>query len=138
MGHDYVQAAYYFARSVKLKPDDADVRTNYAVALAGLGKYAEAHQQIDGALAVDPKSPDAHSFKGTLLDRQGLRKEALEQFLEAIRLRPDFGLAHLNAARILLAQGDIGAAGQHLRQAVAGGDPGIASQSAALLRQIGQ
>jgi len=136
VGHDYVRATYYFARSVKLKPGDVDVRTNYAVALAGLGRYPEAREQIDAALQADPKSPEAHSFKGTLLDAQGLRQEALEQFLEAIRLRPDFALAHLNAAKILAAQGERAAAEVHLRQAAAAGDPGIASQATALLRQI--
>ena len=135
---DNVRAAYYFARAVQLKPDDADMRTNYAVTLAGLGRLPEAEQQIDAALRVDPKSADACNFKGTLLDHRGLRKEALASFLEAIRLRPDFPLAHLNAGKVLASQGETAAAQEHLRAAAAGGDPGIAAQASAFLRQLGR
>ncbi|HEX4622134.1 MAG TPA: tetratricopeptide repeat protein, partial [Myxococcaceae bacterium] len=134
---DLAQAAFYFARSVRLKPNEADVRTNYAVTLAGLQRWEEAQRQIDGALAADPKSPDAHNFKGTLLDRAGNRAGALTEFLEAIRLRPGFDVAHLNAARMLAAKGDTAAAEQHLRQAAASADPSIRSKAAAALQQLG-
>ena len=134
---DFAQAVFYFARSVNRKPGDADIQTNYAVALASLNRFADAQKQIEAALKADPKSPEAHSFQGILLDRQGLRKEALSQFLEAISLQPDLGVAHLNAARILAAQGDSAAAVQHLQRAAASGDPSIERQATALLRQLG-
>jgi Tfp pilus assembly protein PilF len=35
--------------SVRLKPNDADVRTNYAVALAGLNQWEEARRQLNAA-----------------------------------------------------------------------------------------
>jgi predicted CXXCH cytochrome family protein len=135
---DFAQAVFYFARSVNRKPDDADVQTNYAVALASLNRFADAQEHIEAALKADPKSPEAHSFKGILLNRQGLRNEALSQFLEAISLRPDFGLAHLNAAEILAAQGDSAAAVRHLQRAAASGDPSIEQQARDLLRQLGR
>ena len=135
---DFVQAVYYFARSVQLKPDDADVLTNYSVALAAMNRFADAQQQIEAALKAEPKSPDAHNFRGTLLDRLGLHSDALREFLEAVRLRPGFGLAHLNAGKILAAQGDLPAAEQHLRTAAASDDPNIQRQAASLLRQLGR
>ncbi|HLK67294.1 MAG TPA: tetratricopeptide repeat protein [Bryobacteraceae bacterium] len=133
---DLAGAAFYFARSVHLKPGDADVLTNYAVTLAGLNRWDEAQRQIDTAVKSDPKSPDAHNFRGTLLERAGNRAGALQEFLEAARLRPDFGSAHLNAARLLAAKGDISTAESHLRQAASSADPNIRNKAAAALQQL--
>jgi Flp pilus assembly protein TadD len=134
---DPAQAAFYFARSVQLKPNDSEVRTNYAVTLATLKRLDEARQQIDAAVQADPKSPDAHNVKGSILEQTGNRAEALPEFLEAIRLRPDFGIAHIHAALLLAAGGDRAAAEQHLRLAAAGPDPNLRRQAADALRQLG-
>lgn len=99
-------------------------------------QWEEAGRQIDAAIVADPKSPEAHNFRGTLLDRSGSRAEALNEFLEAIRLRPNFGTAHLNAARMLAAKGDTAAAELHLRQAAASPDPNIRQKAAAALQQL--
>jgi len=134
---DFARASYYFARSVQLKPGNADVLTNYAVTLAGAGRLDDAQRTIDGAVQADPKSADARCFKGTLLDRQGLHKEALAEFLAAIALRPDFGLAHLNAGKVLAGQGDLAGAKEHLLRAAASEDLAVKGQATALLRQMG-
>jgi Flp pilus assembly protein TadD len=135
---DPTQAAFYFARSVQLKPNDAEIRMNYAVTLAILNQFVEAQQQIEAAVKADPKSPEAHNFKGTLLDRGGRHAEALNEFLAAARLRPDFELAHLNAGLILATNGDKVAAEQHLRQAARSADPNIQRKAGAALRQLGK
>jgi tetratricopeptide (TPR) repeat protein len=84
-----------------------------------LGRFEEAQKQIEAAIQTDASSADAHNFRGTLLERQERLEEALNEFLEAIRLRPMFGRAHLNAARLLAARGDHAAAEEHRRRAVA-------------------
>ena len=131
------EAAFYFARAVQLKPNDAEIHTNYAVTLAGLERREEARQQIDAAVKADPKSSEAHNFRGVVLEREGKGAEALEEFLNAIRLQPDFGRAHLNAARLLAAKGDRAAAIQHLRQAAKSPEANIRQQAAAALKQLG-
>ena len=123
--------------SVRLKPNDAEVRTNYAVTLAWLNRFDEARRQIDAAVKVDPKSPEAHNVRGSLLQQSGDQAEALGEFLEAIRLRPDFGVAHIHAALLLAARGDRAAAEQHLRLAAAGDDSSVRRQAADTLRQLG-
>jgi Flp pilus assembly protein TadD len=110
----------------------------YAVTLAGLNQWDEARRQIDRAVAADPKSPEAHNFRGSLLDRAGNGAEALNEFLEALRLRRDFGIAHLNAARMLAAKGDSAGAERHLRQAANSSNPNIRSKAAAALQQLGR
>jgi predicted CXXCH cytochrome family protein len=135
-GNEIQQAAFYFARSVQIKPNDADVRTNYAVALARLNRFDEAQLQIDAAVKLDPKSPEAHNFRGTLLERSANRDAALSEFLRAVELRPDFSLAHLNAARMLIAKHQSSSAVQHLRKAARSDNPTIRSQAAAALREL--
>jgi Flp pilus assembly protein TadD len=104
------------------------------VTLAGLSKFAEAQTQAEAAVRADAKSADAHNFLGSLLARRGEPDSALREFLEAARLRPDFGLAHLNAAGILAAKGDTAAARGHLQQAAGDSDPGIRQRARQLLR----
>jgi len=94
-------------------------------------------REIDAAVKADPQSPDAHNFRGTLLARQGDLDQAIREYAEAIRLRPDFGLAHLNAGRILASKGDKAGAEQHLRRALADEDPNIRRQAAAELQRLG-
>jgi tetratricopeptide (TPR) repeat protein len=133
---DLNAAAYYLGRSLKLRPSHVGSRINYAVTLAGLQRYEEAQQQIDLAVKADPKSPEAHNFRGTLLERAGLNHEALAEFETAAGLRPDYGIAHLNAGRILAASGDKTRATQHFRQAAASADPNIRKRAAAALDQL--
>ena len=102
--------------------------------LARLNQFEEAQRQIDAAVKADPRSPEAHNFKGTLLERNGTHGAALNEFLAAIQLRPDFALAHLNAGLILAAKGESAAAQQHLRQAANSTDPNIRRQAEAALQ----
>ena len=132
---EFVQAAYYFERSVRRKPD-AEALTNYSVTLAALNRFDDARQQIEVAVRLDPKSADAHNFRGTLRERSGDRAGALADFLEAARLRPDFGLAQLNAARILAGNGDIAGARAHLVEVVKGPESGMRSRAEAMLKQL--
>jgi Flp pilus assembly protein TadD len=75
---------YYLARAVQLKPRDAGVLTNYAVALAGLGRLAEARQQIEAALQADPGSAFAHLTAGRILAAQGDRAAAKTHLNQAL------------------------------------------------------
>ena len=109
------------------------MRVNYAVTLAGLNKFDEAQTQAQVAVKADPKSPEAHNFLGSLLARKGESDAALREFLEAIRLRPDFGLAHLNAAGILSAKGNTAGARLQLQQAESDSDPNIRQRAQQLL-----
>jgi predicted CXXCH cytochrome family protein len=133
---DFAGAIPAFARSIRLKPGDVEVRTNYTVALAALNRLDEAQRQIDAAVKLDPQSPGPRNLKGRLLERQGRPADALREYLEVLRLHPDFALAHLDAARILAAQGDRTTAAQHLREAAKSPDPNIRRQATVALEQL--
>ena len=130
------RAAFYFQRGVLLKPSDAEMRTNYSVTLAVLSRFDEARGQIDAAIKADPKSAEAHNFRGVLMERQSDPAGALKEFLEAVRLQPQFGRAQLNAARLLAAKGDKPGALLHLRKAASDSDPNVRQQAAAAIRQL--
>lgn len=55
----YPQAAEQFGAAVRIAPNDAEYRTNFAAALAALGRYPDAAQQAQLALQIAPGFPPA-------------------------------------------------------------------------------
>ena len=55
---------------------------------------------------------------GNALDEQGSTEEAIEHYLQALRIKPDFWLAHYNLAVDLIRKGDIDEAIDHFRKAL--------------------
>jgi predicted CXXCH cytochrome family protein len=138
MRGDFGQAGFYLSRLVLLRPNDGESRTNYAVVLAALNRFDQAEEQIEAAVKADAGSADARNFRGTLRERKGAVEEALADFLEAARLRPDFGLAHFNAGRVLASKGDVTGARRHLEQAAKDPDAEIGRKASMMLRQLGK
>jgi tetratricopeptide (TPR) repeat protein len=62
--------------------------------------------------------------------------EAVSEYQQAVKLQPDFSLAHLDLGLVLAAQGDLQSATEHLRKAAAGTDSNVARQAAEVLRRI--
>ena len=72
-----------------------------------------------------PNDPDARVNYAATLSALNRPDDALRQIEAALKLRPDFGLAHLTAAAILAARGDAAGARAHLTQAAKDKDPEI-------------
>jgi Flp pilus assembly protein TadD len=60
-----------------------------------------------------------------LLEAEGKIPEAVSHYQEAIRLRPDFGKAHLDLGALLARKGDRARAAAEFRAAQADPDPQI-------------
>jgi tetratricopeptide (TPR) repeat protein len=58
----------------------------------------------------------AHNNLGTALSTQGRTSEAIEQFTEALRIKPDYAAAHFNIATELATQGRVTQAVHHLNE----------------------
>ena len=58
--------------------------------------------------------PCVHTRLGVALKAQGKREEAIAEFREAIRLKPDYAEAHYNLGLALAAQGKPEAAAAYL------------------------
>lgn len=101
------EALLYFARTVELKLGDAEIRTNYAVTLASSPRFAEAWTRIDpgrgGGSEIGGRAQCSREVVGAARDNTA----ALPEFLQKVKLRPDFGHAQLNAARILAPLGTV-------------------------------
>jgi tetratricopeptide (TPR) repeat protein len=74
---------------------------NKASALADLGKYEEAIEAYDKAIAIDPNYAAAHYNKGNDLYYLGKYEEAIESYDKAIAINPNYTAAHYNKARAL-------------------------------------
>ncbi|MFM7345287.1 MAG: glycosyltransferase [Tagaea sp.] len=119
-GEDAAAEAAY-AASLALAPADADVRANRAAALARLGRWSEAGEEAERALArapghalatdlarklTAPRAAEA-TERGRGLAAKGDATAALIEFETAARLLPDDSGAQLNLGRIRRRLGDI-------------------------------
>lgn len=59
---------------------NSHVLRHKARALAKLGETEEASQNIERAIAADPKDGLVHTFYGTFLSREGRFREAFEEY----------------------------------------------------------
>src|SRR5262249_27108112 len=115
----YEEAVAAFGTCLALAPDSAPCYHNRALALAALGRRAQARRDLDRALRLAPGLAPAW------LERGRLRYEAKEAgrpgaaFEQAPRLGADPASAHYNLALAYLALGDRAAALRHAREALA-------------------
>ncbi|MGA3268904.1 MAG: tetratricopeptide repeat protein [Verrucomicrobiota bacterium] len=91
---------------------------NLGAALGSQGKWAEARQQFDQALQLDPNDAGTHNDLGLVLDAQGKRGEAIEQYERALELKPAYAGARVNLGDALAAQGNLTEAIQQFEQAL--------------------
>nr|MCH9684198.1 tetratricopeptide repeat protein [Deltaproteobacteria bacterium] len=120
-----------------LGPDDPDVAinvNNLGSALAALGSYEEAEQQIQRALAlreqlygpVHPLTAETMTNLGDLYRLQGKYDEAEPLFLRSLDVRrhelesdhPALALSHVGLARVELGRGRPSAAREHAERAL--------------------
>jgi len=98
----YDDAASHFTKALKTKPDflevisDADIRGNLGLLAAHQGKLAEAVEQLNEALRLNPNSAEAHVTLGVVLLRLNKAEESIPHFRAAIQLKPNWALAQDN------------------------------------------
>ena len=75
-------------RLVALQPRNAKALVGAGVALAGLGRSAEAIDMFRRALELNPNDADAHNNLASTLANEGRIDEALPHFERAVALNP--------------------------------------------------
>lgn len=55
------EAIVQYEAAIRLKPDEPDLHNNYAGALSGVGRTAEARRELETALRLDPNYADARA-----------------------------------------------------------------------------
>jgi hypothetical protein len=101
----------------------------------GKGQFAEALDEADKALSLEPESAATHTLRAVALSRLGRGEESLEAFREALRHEPQSARSHFNLASQLNVVGRREEALQHALEAQRL-DPGLANLSR-LLEQLG-
>jgi tetratricopeptide (TPR) repeat protein len=125
-----------YLTALKIKPGDAAAHNNLGWALQRQGQVAQAIAHYQEALRLDPgsdmargnlaaalrsggqDSAEVHYITGMELSRQGREEEAISQYREALRLRPDFAEAHNNWGVALAGSGRLDEAVAQYREAL--------------------
>jgi tetratricopeptide (TPR) repeat protein len=93
------------------KPKFADAFINRAVALYDQGKYAEAKDDADAAIQLNPSEAVAYNTRGVIVekigDRASARHAALADFNKALELNPGLSWAYNNRGWIYEQQDDL-------------------------------
>ena len=86
----FKEAADAYAQLVRENPKDAALHTSLAGALGALGRSDEAMRHLDTALSLAPLNVEAHHNRAVILERQGKREAAIEQYRIAVRYSPQY------------------------------------------------
>ena len=93
----------------------ANLGAAYARALAQVGQSAAAIAQMKEDVALDARNAELRDELGSLEAQQGQWNSAEREFSEAIRLRPDFAVAHLHLGSVFQAEHKGGAAAEWMK-----------------------
>ncbi|MEP7355311.1 MAG: tetratricopeptide repeat protein [Acidobacteriota bacterium] len=130
---DYAGAISHFERA----GDGAFNQLNYGITLARMNRSGEARSHLEKSLAVDANQPVAHELLGELLEVARKIPDAVSHYQAAVRLRPDFGRAHVQLGAVLARQGDRTGAAAEFRVAQSDPDPQIREIAAKGLIAVG-
>jgi tetratricopeptide (TPR) repeat protein len=108
------EAIEHFQEALRLRPDVAEVHNSWGVALARQGDPVEVIRHF--LRIVDTRSELARSSHG--LDRERNLAEAIEHYRQALRIKPDYALAHSNWGLALIQQGKPAEAIEHFQEAL--------------------
>lgn len=100
--HRFDEAANAFADLIRVVPDDADVRYNYAVVLYRLFRFREAASELREAVALNPDHAAAQYNLASLAQRDGRLTEARDAWEAFTRLQPNVAGAWFNLGIIYL------------------------------------
>jgi len=101
---DYVSAASYIAKALRINGKNPVAFNNYGAALRALGRPAEAEQAYRKALKLNPDYIEAYYNLGNALTELKRLKEAEKAYLKALDLQPDYAEAYSNLASLLIEQ----------------------------------
>jgi tetratricopeptide (TPR) repeat protein len=106
----YRQAEEHYRKTLELEPEFADAHDALARLLGELGRHEEAAKYYAAACRHDPHEPLFPTNFGTYHARRGNYDDAIAQFQEALRRKPDYAQAQLQMALAEYERGDLPAA----------------------------
>jgi len=96
------RAVPYFDRAIRLNPENAAYRTDFANSLQALGKHAEARAMIEEATRKGPNNPLAWYNRAIIERVQGRESDARDSMKKALEVAPRGPLGAVIRARARL------------------------------------
>jgi tetratricopeptide (TPR) repeat protein len=115
---DVDEALKTLRRAVELAPRHALARYNLALVLKRADRIAEALEQLQTAIAIEPR-PEAQYTMGVMHWHQGDFDRAVAALRAAVAAEPRYVDAHYTLGTVLKGRGDLRDASASLRQAIA-------------------
>ena len=102
-----------YAKALELKPDDAGMHNNFALALAKSKKYPEAQAELDKAALLDPPNAGRYYYNlGAILTNVNQLESAGIAFKKAVDSDPNYADAHFQYGLFLFSKATITADGK--------------------------
>ena len=117
---DPAAAETEYRKAIALEPENVNAHHWYAQLLMTSGRFAEAEQQMQAALEVDPRSPILRANLGWVYEYEGKFPQAVEQVRSVLAENPNFMSAHYKLWYIYSAMGDKTHGGEEFRWVVQG------------------
>ena len=92
---DWDLAEMHYKRAVELIPNDSSAHSAYSQYLARTGRFEEAIQEAERALALDPTSRLGNHSKAFAYYFAGRYEDSIEQSQKTLELHPNLPVAHL-------------------------------------------
>jgi tetratricopeptide (TPR) repeat protein len=106
------KAMELYPKVLEMKPDDAAVHNNFALALARAKKFQEAEQELAKSAALDPAGAGKYYYNlGAILVNTGQNEPAGAAFKKAIELDPNYADAHYQYGIYLTGKAQVAADG---------------------------
>lgn len=96
----YPEAAALYRQLLTAEPNDAALHTSFAGVLGALGRYDDAAEYLDRAIALDPLNVEAYHNRGVLAERRAQREAAIASYREALRYNPAYEPSRQALARL--------------------------------------
>ena len=91
----------HYEEALRIKPRFFGAQMDYAMALGNQRNFQAAIAHLVIATEISPESPEAHNNLGLAYELTGQPDQAIEQYREAVRLRPNNSTAQRNLDRLL-------------------------------------
>lgn len=114
----HADALAFYERALARSPHHAESVLGVAMALIRLEQPARALATMEQLCNLQPRSPEAHYNRGTLLGTMARYNEELDAYRHAIALNPRFVLAHVNLGVALRDLGRFDEAMQQFKKAL--------------------
>ena len=114
---DVAAAIATFQRLLRMNPRHTLARYNLALVLRRVDRLDEALQELDRAIAIEPRA-EAHYMRGVILMHEGDPSGAADALRAAIRLEPSYADAQFVLGSVLKSQRDWTGAAAALRRAI--------------------